>query len=390
MTLEDEKQKLYKLLQTALELELSTIPPYLVALLSIRKDANRGSANLIRSVMMEEMLHMVLVGNLMSSLGGKVRIGGAQTPRFPLKLAFEGKAFRFREFEVGLQRFSPDALDMFLKIEIPDSLLARSAGPTAAPALDIAGMTIGEFYEMLGKKLRSLCETYGEPQVFCGDPLKQVGEQYYWAGGGKPVVISGLASAEEALATIVSQGEGHRDSIDDDDTLDFNQPGELAHYFRFNEIRCGRHYRTGDSPHHPPGGEPFAVDYDAVYPIKANPKQSDYAPGSKLAGLNENFNRQYSLMLTQIETALNGVPSLLYSAITSSMHGLTSIAVEMMTLPVDGTTTGSGLHGAPSFDWVAAGPAATGEVGSAAGVPNKDGVKPAAIAGDDGESLKSL
>jgi hypothetical protein len=332
MTLEQEKQTLYPLLQTALELELSTIPPYLVALLSIRKDANRGSANLIRSVMMEEMLHMVLVGNLMSSLGGTVRIGSKEAPRFPLKLAFEGKAFRSREFEVGLQRFSPDALDTFLKIEIPDSLLARGRQQAAAPALDIAGMTIGEFYEMLGKKLRKLCETYGEPQVFCGEPRKQVSEQYYWGSGGRPVVVSGLASAEQALETIVSQGEGSHDSIDDDDTLEFNQPDELAHYFRFNEIRCGRHYRTGDSPH------------------KANPKQSDYAPGSKLAELNANFNRQYSLMLTQIETALNGVPRLLYDAISNGMHALTSIALEMMTLPIDSMV--GNLHGAPSFEWV--------------------------------------
>jgi hypothetical protein len=350
MTLQDEKQALYPLLQTALELELSTIPPYLTALLSIRKDANRGSAELIRSVMMEEMLHMVLVGNLMSSLGGSVRLGSGQVPRFPVRLAFQGKAFRFREFDVDLRRFSPEALQTFLQIEIPDTLLARKNAPAAAPGLDISGLTIGEFYAMLGERLRTLCEAYGEPQVFCGDPRKQVGEPYYWAGSGKPVVVSNLASAQEALETIVSQGEGCHGSIDDDDAIDFNQPTEFAHYFRFNEIRCGRHYRSGDSAAEAPGGEPFKVDYDAVYPIKTNPKHSDYAPGSKLAELNEHFNRQYSLMLTQIETALNGAPSVLYGAITGGMHRLSPIAIEMMSLPVD-DRAGS-LHGAPSFEWV--------------------------------------
>ncbi|CAB3755677.1 ferritin-like domain-containing protein [Paraburkholderia solisilvae] len=349
MTLQDEKEALYPLLQTALELELSTIPPYLIALLSIRRDANRGSAELIRSVMMEEMLHMVLVGNLMSSIGGRVRLGSGQVPRFPVRLAFQGKAFRFREFDVDLRRFSPEALQTFLQIEIPDALVSRGRSPAAAPDLDISGLTIGEFYTMLGERLRKLCEAYGEPHVFCGDSRKQVGEQYYWAGSGKPVVVSNLASALEALETIVSQGEGCHGSIDDDDAIDFNQPTEFAHYFRFNEIRCGRHYRVGDSAFDPPGGEPLRVDYEAVYPIKTNPKHSDYAPGSKLAELNEHFNQQYSLLLTQIETALNGVPSVLYDAITGGMHRLTPIAIEMMSLPVDDRADSP--HGAPSFEW---------------------------------------
>ena len=44
-------------LQMALEIELATIPPYLVALLSIKLPKNREPAELIRGVMVEEMLH---------------------------------------------------------------------------------------------------------------------------------------------------------------------------------------------------------------------------------------------------------------------------------------------------------------------------------------------
>jgi hypothetical protein len=350
MTLAQEKQALYPLLQTALELELSTIPPYLIALLSIKRESNRVCANLIRSVMMEEMLHMLLVGNVMSSLGGKVRLSSEQIPRYPLRLAFQGKAFKFREFDVDLRRFSPQAIQTFLKIEVPDSLLSRRRALAAAPELDIPGMTIGDFYEALIAKLEALCERYGESEVFSGESSRQIGVQYYWAGGGKPVVVTGLASAKEAIRTIVSQGEGGRDSIDDDDAHYFDQPEEVAHYFRFNEIAAGRHYRIGDRPHDPPSGSSIEVDYDAVHPIKTNPRQSDYAAGSTLAQLNEAFNRQYSLMLTQLETAMNGTPAVLYNAIVNGMHGMTPIALEMMSLPIDGKR--GGTCGAPSFEWV--------------------------------------
>jgi hypothetical protein len=88
-----------------------------------------------------------------------------------------------------------------------------------------------------------------------------------------------------------------------------------------------------------------------VYPIKRNAKSTDYAPGSTLARLNDTFNRQYSLMLCQLEQAFNGNPSVLYDAIVNGMHGMTSVAHEMMGLPIDGDA--GGAHGAPTFEWVA-------------------------------------
>ena len=51
---------LYTHLQGAIELEHSTIPPYLSALYSIKKGANREAAAIIRSVVIEEMLHMTI------------------------------------------------------------------------------------------------------------------------------------------------------------------------------------------------------------------------------------------------------------------------------------------------------------------------------------------
>jgi hypothetical protein len=351
MALIDQKAKLFPLLQTALELELSTIPPYLTALLSIERNANRVAATLIRSVMMEEMLHMVLVGNLISSLGGTVHLGEKNIPSYPLRLMFEGVAFKDRAFDINLAPFSRSSLDTFMQIELPTSM-ARQTGLATSPEMDIPGITIGAFYQKIIDMLELMCKEFPQTAVFCGDPARQISEQYYWGGGGQPVIIKCRDTAREALHVIIEQGEGAGNSIFDDDHHYFDQPDEVAHYFRFKEIASGCYYRPGDKPNDPPSGKPFDVDYTAVFPIKVNAKSSDYKPGSSLAALNDSFNRQYSLVLSQIEQAFNGTPYLLYDAITNGMHALASIAIEMMSTPISSDSKDP-TCGAPSFEWIA-------------------------------------
>ena len=84
---------------------MATLPPYLTALFSIKKGTNKESAILIRSIFIEEMLHMTLVGNLISSIGGKVKLGKDNIPQYPMTLEFEGKKFKDREFLVDLVLF---------------------------------------------------------------------------------------------------------------------------------------------------------------------------------------------------------------------------------------------------------------------------------------------
>lgn len=349
MTLQNQKAKVLALLQTAFEVELSTIPPYLTALLSMKKQKNRIAANLIRSVFMEEMLHMTLVGNLISSLGGKVCLQKQNIPTYPLRLEFEGKRFKDREFDVNLEAFSPQAISIFKQIEMPASLISKTSEQDETPEVKIPGITIGEFYKQIMELLEKMCSKFPESEVFCGNTDVQINERYYWAGGGKPILIHSLETALEALNVIIKQGEGSHDSIFDGDETYFEQPDEIAHYFRFNEIACGRYYQVGDKPKDPPSGEHFEVDYDAVFPIKCNAKSSDYPVGSRLATLNDEFNGQYSLMLFQLAKAFNGNPSVLYDAIINGMHNMTSIAHEMMSLPIADSDK---VNGAPSFEWI--------------------------------------
>ena len=55
-------------LQWAIELEHATLAPYLSALYSIKDGTNVESAEVIKSVFIEEMLHMALAANIISVL----------------------------------------------------------------------------------------------------------------------------------------------------------------------------------------------------------------------------------------------------------------------------------------------------------------------------------
>jgi len=59
------------MLQTAIRLEFSTLPPYLTAFFSIREGCNVEVQDLIRSVVLQEMLHMAQAANLLIALGGR-------------------------------------------------------------------------------------------------------------------------------------------------------------------------------------------------------------------------------------------------------------------------------------------------------------------------------
>src|SRR5437588_4903899 len=99
--------------QTAIELEHSTIPPYLCALYSLdaqkKNDAqkndeqkNQFAYQVIQSVVMEEMLHMIQAANILAAIGGRPALNNPKfIPEYPTFLPHSDDAFK-----VGLQKFS--------------------------------------------------------------------------------------------------------------------------------------------------------------------------------------------------------------------------------------------------------------------------------------------
>lgn len=320
-------------LQWALELEHATIPAYLCALYSIPEGANVAAQQQLRAVVMEEMLHMVLVANVLNAVGGCPKVDDpAFVPSYPTTLPHsDGSVY------VQLRRFDREALQTFLKIERPEP-------PQAKPEPE-RYHSIGQFYDAIEDGLRQLAGELG-PALFSGSALRQIDPtRWYYGGGGRPIVVSDLASALAALDEIKAQGEGLPHSVFDDQAP-FGQR-ELAHFFRFEQLRQGRYYRPEDSPRSGPSGDPLPLRWDQVHPMRSNPCMADYADQPEVHALMRRFNLDYTALLRALHGAFNGQPALLFEAVPM-MYRLKYQAQALMQLPcgdASGETVG------PSFEY---------------------------------------
>ncbi|MFI5627423.1 ferritin-like protein [Nocardioides sp. NPDC051685] len=324
-------------LQWAIELEHATIPPYLCALYSLDPARNPEAAHVVGTVLAEEMIHLALAANLLNAVGGSPTLDAPEMlPPYPHPLPHGD-----RSVDVHLVPFGPEALDLFLRIERPATV--------DAPPQSDEYQTIGQFYAAIDAGLHTLCAQLGEENVFSGDPARQIGELHLRGGGGEVLPVVDLKSASAALAEIVEQGEGAaRTKVWDGDRDVFHPDrDEVAHYYRFQELRLGRRYQTGDTPQSGPTGEEIAIDFDGVAPMRHNPRTTDYPPGSPVRVAQEEFNQMYSLLLYLLEQAFNGDPSQMQDAV-GAMFGLRKQAMALMKMPTgDGKTTAG-----PTFEYV--------------------------------------
>ncbi len=319
----EDPDSLREHLQTAIEIEWSTIPPYLCALWSLGEPHNRAAAACIRDVVMEEMLHLTLVANVLNALGGDPDL--SRPPRYPASLPHSD-----RSFEVSLLPFCPDALDTFLHIERPALI--------GAPPQADGYATIAQFYEAVGEAVERIG---ADPSVWSGHRDRQVApDREYYGGGGDAIVVSGRTSALEALELIVDEGEGFQGSVFDGDHEILGEAEELAHYFRFDELARGRRYVRGDTPSSGPTGAPVLLDYGAVAPMRPNPRRDDHPPGSELRELTDECDATYARLLARLQSAFRGHPEALGEAV-QDMWALEYQAIALMQVPVgDGQTAG--------------------------------------------------
>jgi len=333
----DTVESLRQHLQWAIELEHCTIPPYMCALYSLDPNRNREASDVMRSIVLEEMLHLTLVANLLNAVGGRSELDSPRMlPGYPRCLPHSDHTF-----EVSLLPFSLEALDLFLRIE----QTARPDGPPESDHYE----TIGQFYDAIEQGLRDLCADLGETNVFCGDPSRQVTNDSYSGAGGQIIVVDGLTSALAALDEVVEQGEGaSRTEVWDEDPDPLNpERHQVAHYYRIQELKFGRRYRPGDTPQSRPTGEVISIDWDSVMPMRRNPRIADNLPGSQIRTAQEEFAGFYCALLSQLEQAFGGNPRMLGSAI-GSMYGLKTQARALMQIPNDDGLTVAG----PTFEYI--------------------------------------
>jgi hypothetical protein len=330
-------ESLQEHLQWAIELEHSTIPPYLCALYSIEAGHNAEAIEVLSSVMVKEMLHLTLAANLLNAVGGRPRLDIPEMlPGYPHSLPHGD-----RSFAISLFRFGPKAIETFLKIE--------QTSPAGAPPEDDNYQTIAQFYAAIKQGFRDLSATLGETNVLCGDLTRQVTDQHFYSGGGRIIAVDNLASALAALEEIVEQGEGanHVQVWDGDSDVFHPERDQVAHYYRFQELKLGRRYRRGDYPRSGPTGDSISIDWDAVRPMRTNPRTFDHLAGSPIQLAQEDFNRSYCGLLQLLEQAFNSAPQRLGATI-GTMYTLKAQAQALMEMPTeDGLATAG-----PTFEYV--------------------------------------
>ncbi|CAE7153636.1 unnamed protein product [Rhizoctonia solani] len=209
---------LKKHLQTAVTLELCTIPVYLYALYAINPDPQDGTdedkkkakkiakdtARNIQRVVKEEMLHLGLAGNILSSIGTRPELYGPErTPKYELEMFYE---------PITLHLVPPheEAIQTFVQLEAPQQ---ETPGHSRGPGWEVDRyQSIGEFYESLEKGLETIHEEMKKKGNALFDP--ECKDRQFTGRGMIEVKVPDNASDKElkkalaAMKLIVAQGEG--------------------------------------------------------------------------------------------------------------------------------------------------------------------------------------
>jgi CDGSH-type Zn-finger protein/truncated hemoglobin YjbI len=220
----EHREALIYMLCEAAELEHGIMCQYLFAAFSLKQSVDEGltEAELevvtrwrkqISHVATQEMLHLALVHNLMTAIGGAPHLARMNLPapanHYPAGVQLE------------LLPFGEQALRHFMFLERPEGMDLQDADGIEAigraepimregdivPRLqDFA--TVGHLYRSIEAGLARLAEKLGEQWLFVGPPRAQAtSANFHWP---ELIPVTDLASACRAVGEILEQGEGPR------------------------------------------------------------------------------------------------------------------------------------------------------------------------------------
>jgi hypothetical protein len=221
----EHREALIYMLYEAAELEHGIMCQYLFAAFSLKQREDEGlTADELEAVLRwrkavshvatEEMLHLALVQNLLSAIGSSPHFSRPNLPapakHYPASV------------NLTLVPFGEPALRHFLFLERPEGMELEGAEGIDAPVheavpllavVDIVPQpqdfsTIGHLYRSIEHGIDHLAEKFGEQNLFVGPPRAQATSDYFnWP---ELVPVTDVASAHQAIDTIVEQGEGAR------------------------------------------------------------------------------------------------------------------------------------------------------------------------------------
>jgi hypothetical protein len=282
------RSDLLKLLCEAAELEHGIACSYLYAGFSLKRDRIEGGitwdeqqtvrswAAKIYFIASQEMLHLALVWNLTTAIGGTPYY---LRPNFP-----QNSKYYPLGMPIELEPFGPHSLRRFVLYEHPQTepkheviSLIKLAGDDAE---EINFGSIGELYALIEFGFRHIKEN----DLFIGSPTQQMTKDLVHFPDLVPVVDQ--ASAIRAIHEITKQGEGIADDRDD------------SHFGAFvtmlKELLDSKARGSGFSPARPAMRNPSAGP-ERAYGARANPIAEPIA--QHVAAL---FDSAYSLMLRML------------------------------------------------------------------------------------------
>jgi CDGSH-type Zn-finger protein/uncharacterized Fe-S cluster protein YjdI len=258
----NDREELIYLLTEAAQFEHVVMCTYLYAQWSLKKDESEGITTQekeaidrwrasIRSVAMEEMLHLSLVNNLMAAIGATPHLS---RPDFPIKQGYFPSDLDFH-----LAPLNEQSMQHFVFIEKPEGIDVKDgAGFTheshyqRVVCTDLLTPTSrdyvsqGHLYHGIAQAIRRLADELGEENLFIGHGEAQLSSAEFPLPG--LFEISGVDTAMKAIEEIVQQGEGapaHR---------------EDSHYARFDAIL--KEYRVLKQAR---------PEFEPAYPAAINP-----------------------------------------------------------------------------------------------------------------------
>lgn len=258
----ETREELIYLLGEAAAIEHNVMCCYLYAAWSLKSGERDGLTadqaaivqdwkRAITAVAVEEMTHLTIVGNLASAIGAAPHLS---RPNFPIPFGYHPSAI-----DLELFGFSHALIDHAIFLERPEGVDLRDAPEFVQPsdyhrtvpkefimpsAQDY--LTIGHLYRGIMHGFEVLSMKLGEENLFCGSVSAQIGPADTPLPGLCTVID--LATAEQAIETIIEQGEGAPAHSSD------------SHYQRFVNIRAQLDAMLAADPNFRP-----------AYPVARNP-----------------------------------------------------------------------------------------------------------------------
>ncbi len=317
-------------LQAAIELELSTLPPYLCAYWCL-KDNQSYPATQIYRIFYQEMLHFGLACNLLTAAGEQPRVlTGYGNIKYPGPLpggvvpACDGKLVPCDpdfQVQLGFTSFHSFAW-MATQIEYPEDPVPRPALLAEVETFP----TIGQFYDAILEAFKDNAGTI---------PYDQTHQQ---SGPLGLTLIDGIQAATTAIQLIQQQGEGGS-------KYPYSAPNILSHFYAFGELYYLKKYQfdpltqTGDWT-----GPEIVIPDDQVYPMTPVPTGGYSSLPSEVI----DFDRTFTQTLQNLEAAWGaGGKGALNTAIRTLMPQLTATATNLLSKQLP-RTDGPGIYG-PQF-----------------------------------------